>query len=506
MIRSHIALATIALCIAQAAPAHAQDLAAFEQRVTVKVLENGLTVVICERREAPVVSFFTYVNVGSSQEVLGITGLAHMFEHMAFKGTDRIGTTDYSAEKTALEKVEATYAAFDAERRREVGRDPARVAELEKRWKGALAQADKFVVRNAYTEIIERQGGVGLNAFTSHDETGYLYSFPSNRVELWAYLESERFIRPVLREFYKERDVVMEERRMRTDSQPTGRLMEQFLAAAFTAHPYGTATVGWPSDLRSFSATDAKRFYKRYYVPANTTIAIVGDVRASEVLPIVEKYFLRWKAGPKPEPLRTAEPPQRSERTVVLRERSQPFYLEGYHKPAANHPDDAVYTVIQDLMSSGRTSRLYRALVRDKKIAAFASGYNGFPGRKYPNLFAFFGIPIPGHTPAEIRDAIWAEVERLKKEPVSDEELKMVRRRAKANLIRQMGSNLGLAMQLAIAQARFGNWSEIFRRVQAIEKVSKADIQRIANETFVPSNRTVGIIETLPGPKAGGDR
>src|SRR6185503_14621158 len=175
----------------------------------------------------------------------------------------------------------------------------------EKAWKDAIAQADKYVVVNEFGEIIDREGGAGLNANTAYDSTQYYYSFPANRFELWAYLESERFLKPVMREFYKERDVVMEERRMRTDSAPVGRLIEQFLSAAFPAHAYGHPGVGWPSDLKSFSATDAMNFYRTYYVPSQITIAVVGDVRAAESLPVLEKYFGRIPAAPDPEPLRT---------------------------------------------------------------------------------------------------------------------------------------------------------------------------------------------------------
>src|SRR5215469_9415807 len=242
----------------------AQDLASFEKRITLKTLDNGLTVLICERPEAPVFSFFTHVDVGADREVPGITGLAHMFEHMAFKGTDKIGTSNYAEEKVAIEKMEQAYQAYDQERRKEVGRDEKRVAELEKAWQEAMAAAQKYVIVNQFGQIIEQDGGQGLNAFTSSEETGYFYSFPANRVELWAYLESERFLQPVMREFYKERDVVFEERRMRTDSNPTGRLIEQFLGTAFVAHPYGRPVVGWPSDLQTFSATDAHHFFDKY--------------------------------------------------------------------------------------------------------------------------------------------------------------------------------------------------------------------------------------------------
>jgi len=473
----------------------AQDLASYEKKTTVKKLDNGLTLIVMERPEAPVFSFATQVNVGSAQEVPGITGLAHMFEHMAFKGTDKVGTSNYEGEKAALAKVEETYAAYDAERRKPVGSDPAKVKELETAWKGAMDAAGKYVVPNEFSKIIDQAGAAGVNAGTGSDETVYFYSMPSNRVELWAYLESERFLHPVFREFYKERDVVFEERRMRTESSPQGRLLEQFLAAAFTAHPYGLPTVGWPSDLHSFSATDAANFYKKYYVPANIVIAVVGDVKASETLPMLEKYFGRLPKGTPPEPLRTVEPPQSAERTVVLHEKAQPIYVEGYHRPASTDPDDAVYEVISMLLSNGRTSRMYKTLVRDKKIAAFASGFNGFPGDKYPNLFTFFAVTTPGHTPAELTAAIHGETERLKNEDVSPEELQSVKTRAKASLIRQLDNNFGLAQQLVAYQTRYGDWRELFRSVDQIDRVSAQDIRRVANATFVTNNRTIAYID-----------
>ncbi len=483
----------------------AQDLASFEKRITLKKLDNGLTLIVMERPTAPVFSYVTWVNVGSANEVPGITGLAHMFEHMAFKGTDKIGTSNYAAESAALKKVEDAYAAYDRERRRETGRDDAKVAQLEKAWKDAIAEADKYVVPNEFSKIVDRAGGEGMNAFTAEDETAYFYSLPSNRFELWAYLESERFLHPVFREFYKERDVVTEERRMRTESSPVGRVLEQFLGTAFIAHPYGFPTVGWPSDLKAFSATDAANFFRKYYVPSNMVTAVVGDVKTAEAMPILEKYFGRLPKAPQPEPLRTIEPQQKAEKTVVLRETAQPVFLEGYHRPAVTDPDDAVYDVISMLMSTGRTSRLYKSLVRDKKIAAFAQGFNGFPGEKYPNLFTFFAMTTPGHTPAEITAAIDEELTKLKTEEVGADELQSVKTRAKAQLIRQLDSNRGLALQLASYQTIYGDWRELFRSVDRIDKVTAADVKRVANATFVPSNRTIAYIDNskpaAPAPK-----
>jgi predicted Zn-dependent peptidase len=474
---------------------HAQDIASFEKRITLKKLPNGLTVIIMERPEAPVFSFYTRVDAGSVQEVQGITGLAHMFEHMAFKGTDKIGTSNYPAEKAALAKVEKAYAAYQKEDLKETGRDPEKVKQLEPAWKQAIEQAEQYVEVNQFGEIVESQGGVGLNATTDLDETVYEYSLPENRLELWAYLESERFLHPVMREFYKERDVVMEERRMRTDNSPQGRLIEQFLAAAFVAHPYGRPTIGWPSDLHAFSATDALEFFHKYYIPSNMTVAIVGDVTAARALPIIEKYFGRLPAAPAPEPLRTKEPPQRGLREVTLQDHSQPLYIEGYHRPDFRDPDDAVYDVLADLLSKGRTSRLYRSLVRDKQIAIEAEG-GSYPGKKYPSLFYFFAAPSQGHTAREMAGPIHAEIERLKTQDVSDEELQSIKTRAKADLIRSLNENEGLAMELAEYQAYYGDWRELFREIDRLDAVTKADIRRVANKTFTEENRTVGIIET----------
>jgi predicted Zn-dependent peptidase len=483
--------------------AAAQDLVSFEKRITVKKLPNGLTLMICERPEAPVFSFFTLVDAGSAQDPMGRTGLAHMFEHMAFKGTDKIGTTDYAAEKGALAKVETAYAAYIQERDKNVGRDESKLKDLDKAWKAAIADADKFVKPNEFGKIVEQNGGEEMNANTSYDETAYHYSMPENRLELWAYLETERFLHPVLREFYKERNVVIEERRMRTDSNPTGRLLEQFNAAAFEAHPYHRPTVGWMADLNSFSATDAQAFFEKYYVPSNMVVAIAGGVSAAKDMPILEKYFGRLPARSQPDEETTTEPPQNSERKVVLKEHAQPLYLEGYHRPDYRSKDDAVFDAITDLMSEGRTSRLYRALVRDKKIASFSAGFSGLPGIKYPHLFAFYAFPLPGHTTQEVADAIHAEIDRLKKEDISDDELKMIKTRTKANLIRGLADNEGLASQLATYQTRYGDWRELFHSVEHIDQVTKADIRRVANSTFVDTNRTIGVIETGGGGSPG---
>src|SRR6201996_8313441 len=321
------AIRYLAAVVVLATLATAQDLASFEKRTTVKKLDNGLTVVICERPEAPVFSFFTHVDAGSVQDPHGQTGLAHMFEHMAFKGTDKIGTTDYPAEKVALAKVEIAYADYDAELRKRVGQDKAKLEEMHKVFLDAQTEAQKYVIPNEFSEIAEQNGAVGLNASTGEDSTQFFWSMPSNRLELWAYMESSRIGQPVAREFYKERDVVQEERRMRIDSSPTGRMFEQFLATAYVAHPYGRSGVGWESEISQVTATEAEAFHKKYYVPANMVIAVVGDVKASTAMPFLPRSSSPIPAGPKPEAMTTVEPPQIAEKTVVIQDPSQPFYI-----------------------------------------------------------------------------------------------------------------------------------------------------------------------------------
>ena len=480
------------------AVARAQDLASFEKRTTVKVLPNGLTLIVCERPEAPVFSYYTLVDAGSADDPQGSSGLAHMFEHMAFKGTTEIGTTDYPAEKVALAKVEIAYADYDAELRKRIGQDPAKLEALHKVFLDAQAAAEKFVIPNQFSEIAEQNGAVGLNASTAEDSTQFFWSMPSNRLELWAYLESSRIAHPVEREFYKERDVVQEERRTRIDSSPTGRMLEEFAATAYTAHPYRVPPVGWESEISQVTATEADAFHKKYYVPSNIVIAVVGDLKAADAMPMLERYFSTIPTGPKPEPMTTIEPPQTAEKSVVIKETTQPFFIEGYHRPDYRDPDDSVYDAITDIFSNGRTARLYRALVRDQQIAADAEGFSGYPGEKYPELFAVYAVPLPGHTPAQMREAIHKQLDLLKTTDITDAELERFKTRSRADLLRGLADNEGLAHQLAEYQTMYGDWRQLFRQLAQIDAVTKADVRRVANKIFLDSNRTTAEIDFVP--------
>ena len=488
-----VLLLAAASCIARSTP---DDFQAIASHVTDFTLPNGWKFIVVERHQAPVASFLTYADVGSTQEVTGISGLAHMFEHMAFKGSSTLGTLDYAAEKVALAEVDRTYHALYAERLKARRADPARLKQLEADFKAAQEAADKFVKKNEFGEAVERAGGRGLNAMTAEDATVYYFSLPSNETELWFYLEAQRFADPVLRQFYQERDVVMEERRL-GDSEPIGRLLMEFQAVAYRAHPYHSPVIGHMSDLQSFSREDAVAFFKKYYTPANLVSVVAGDVDPRRLRELAESYCGGIKGGPKPEPLHTVEPPQIGERRLTLRLQSQRLFLEGYHKPDLNDPDDAVYDAIGSLLSDGRSSRLYRSLVRDQKTATYAGGFSGLPGQKYPGLFIFYAFAAPGHTNEDVQKGIETEIERLKSEPVSVEELDGVKRRARANLFRQLDDNSNLAQLLAQAEVLRGGWRELFLSVDRINAVTAADIQRVAAATFTFDNRTIGVIEPI---------
>lgn len=494
MILTGIILYLLVFGAAISRPVPAQDLAEFETRLTEFTLDNGLKFFVLERHEAPVVSFHTYADVGSVNEVKGITGMAHLFEHLAFKGTKTIGTKNYKAEAKAMARMDELFDEIKIERRKGEQADQQKLEQLQKQFKDAQEEAQKYIVHDEYEEILSREGASGFNAYTSQDATQYIVSLPSNKVELWMTLEADRFANPVLREFYKEKEVVMEERRMMENS-PSGRLWEELLAVAYLAHPYGEPIIGHMSDLQTLTRGEAEAFFKKYYNPNNLTIAIVGDVYPQHIRTLAEKYFGPIPTGPKPEPVETEEPPQRGERRVTLEDPSQPQIRIVYHQPSVNHPDSTVFMAISQIIGAGRTSRLYKHLVKEKKIAVAASA--GQSWNKYPALFTFYAVPARDHTNKECEEAIYEEIEKLKSEPVLPEELEKAKTRIRAGLIRELDSNSGMAGELTFYEVITGDWRNLFRELDKIENVTAEDIQRVAGEYFISKNRTVGLIETV---------
>jgi predicted Zn-dependent peptidase len=424
----------------------------------------------------------------------GQTGIAHMFEHMAFKGTETIGTTNYAEERKAMDEVEKLYDQYDAERNKGPRADPAALKTLQEQLKAAMEKANSYVVTNAYPRIIEENGGVGLNAGTGEDSTNYFYSFPRNRLELWFLLESQRFYDPVFREFYKEREVVREERRMRVESNPQGKLVEALLATSFAAHPYRNSPAGWASDIENLRVTEAVAFYKKYYVPSNITIAIAGDVNPDECKRLADKYFSLIPSGPAPGGPVTVEPPQTGEKRVQVESPAQPFVAISYKRPDQNDKDDPVFDVLSDVLAEGRTGLLYKELVRDKRIALGAFAEGSFPGGKYPGLFLFYVIPNSGHSIEENEKACYDIIERIKKEKIDDASMKRVKTKIRANLIRQLDNNSGLAQLLTAYYVNYGDWRKLFTSLDDIDKVTAADVQRVARRYLIPETRTVAYI------------
>jgi predicted Zn-dependent peptidase len=489
----NLKLATLLLPLAITPLLPAQNLQEFAKHVTEFSLANGMHFIVLERHEAPVVSFHTYVNAGSVDDPKSHSGLAHMFEHMAFKGTETIGSANWPAEKLALAKIESVYDQLEAERNKLAKSDPAKIKTLEEQLQGAIEKADSYVEPNLYPRIIEENGGVGMNASTGEDSTDYFYNFPANRVELWFYLESSRFLHPVYREFYKERNVVREERRMRVESDPQGKLMEQMLATAIAAHPYRVMPGGWASDIENLRVKDAEKFFNEYYAPGNITMAVVGDVTPARVRGLAEEYFARIPKRPLPDPELTIEPVQEGPKRTEVASPAQPMEFIAYHRPDQYDKDDPVFDVLSSILSGGRTSMMYKDIVRDKKLALAAGAESQFPGGKYPSLFFFYLIPGLGHTAAESEKEVDAIIADLQKTKVDEASLARVKTRTRAGLIRQLDDNAGLAQLLASYYANYGDWKKLFTSLDEIDKVTADDVQRVARQYFKPENRTVAV-------------
>ena len=488
---------------------HAESLGLVD-RVVEQKLANGMIILMVERHQTPVVSLNMTFGVGGVNEQVGQTGLAHLYEHMAFKGTRTVGTKNYEKEQPVLEEWYRVGTELE-QRQRDLARrgqekpgspeDRAVIERLQKRFTELQEQAGQFVAGNEMALLYQRQGGVGLNAATGKDLTRYMINLPANRLPLWAALEADRMAHPVLREFYKERGVVMEERRLRNDDSPSGLLYETFTSAAFRAHPYGIPTIGWESDILSLTPADTEAFFKAHYGPGNATIAIVGDIHPPDVMVLIEQTFGKIPSAPPQPPIVTVEPPQRGERRVEVEFDAEPSVVIGFHKPALGHPDDYVFDVIDAVLGDGLTSRLYTNLVREKRIAASVNSDSNYPGVRSPNLFVLSATPLAPHTTADIEAAIYAELERLKTEPVSAKELEKVLNNLDADLVRALRSNGGLASQLALYQTVAGDWRYVVKARDKIATVRPADIQRVAAEYFTKSNRTVATLVKKAGDK-----
>lgn len=455
-------------------------------------LANGMRFLILERHESPTVAFMVHYPVGSVNEHLGNTGIAHVLEHMLFKGTDEIGTSDMAMEAVLLDKIDAVrdsmLAASDA-----LEPDSTELARLGARMADLQDSAVAFVVPNEFDVILSRAGARGLNATTSHEATRYFVEMPSNRTELWFTLESERMKAPVFREFVSEVDVVLEERGMRLETSPGAMVQTQLLATAFQVHPYGVPVIGHRSDLERLTRHQASEYFRRFYGARNAVVSIVGDVDADQVAAWAEEYFADVPSG-EPAPLTGAvEPPQRGERRVEVEYDAEPQVAMAWRGVSGRHPDAAPLSVLAAVLTGGRTSRLHRRLVTEERTAIQVTAFQA-PGFRDPRLFWISAVPRAPHGTEELEQAVYEEIERIKDEPPGEEVMTRIRNQIRAGDYRRLGSNFQLAGQLAESEAIFGDWRETFRLSAQVLDVTAEDVQRVARTYLTRSTRTVATL------------
>jgi len=490
------------LAIVAAFPGPGPLAQALEGKVKRITLDNGMRFLVVRRGTAPVFAANLRFRVGSVDDPGGESGLAHLFEHLAFKGTSTIGTRDAKQEAELLDAMDK--AAIDLLREEDRGdaADPKRVEALRADLETLTKKLQELTVKDEFSQILTGNGAAGLNASTSTDLTSYVVALPANRLELWCLLESARLRDPVLREFYSERDVVMEERRMRIDNQPQGKLYEQLLLSAFQAHPYRVPTVGWMSDLEHLTRPQAAEFRRGFYAPNNAVATLVGDIDPAAAERLIRLYFDALPAGPPPRPPVTTEPPQTGERRAVVEFDAGPELMIAFHKGVWPSPDDPVLQVIDSLLTSGRTSRLFRRLVLTTQVASDVYSAQA-PGDRYPNLFVIGASPRAPHTSAEVETAILQELARLSAETVPERELQKVKNQLQASFLYPLRSNPGLAEQLSYYEILTGDWKNLDVYATALQATTAAQVQDAARRTFVPSNRTVAVLER---PSAGGGK
>jgi len=480
------------LVLAPASALGAQETPGEALPVREHTLENGLRLLVLPRPGAPTVAFVVEFPVGSVNERPGTTGIAHLLEHLFFKGTTTIGTRDYRKEAALLDEMDALQ---DSVLAKEVSdpQDTLEIRTLEDRIRNLEAEASTLVVSNEFDAILTENGAQSLNATTMTESTTYFVELPSNRTELWFVLEGDRMRNPVFREFYTERDVVAEERRMRLETEPSALLYEAHLAEAFRVHPYGTPVVGTMEYIQHLTRREVRDFFRTYYGPNNAVVAIVGDVDPRRILGWARDYLEPVPRGNAPPPVTAIEPPQKEERRVELILDAEPALRMGWKVPSARHPDAPALAMLASLLTGGRSSRLYRRLVIQDRVAANVISATG-PGNLYPGLFHVDAMPLAPHTTGEVEAAIQEELRRLGKSPPDDMELQRVRNQLEASDVRRLSSHLGLALQLAESEALYGSWRRTFAFNRAMQAVTPEDIQRVVIKYFRDENLTVATL------------
>jgi predicted Zn-dependent peptidase len=466
-------------------------------------LDNGMRFLLFERHESPTVMAGWVAHVGSANERPGITGISHLFEHMMFKGTRTIGTRDIQKDIALLERQEEIQQAMRAElssmrerqRRGEIAdlsspeSQTERYRELRSQFEELVARQREIIVKDELDQVYTRNGAEALNAGTTEDLTVYFVRVPSNRLELWAWLESDRLLNPVFREFYSERDVVREERRQRTESTPLGKFDEAFNALFWEAHPYGWPVVGWPSDVESITKPQADAYFATYYAPNNLTGVLAGDFQVEPAKQLIERYFGRIpRGGAEPPAVVTLEPEPLGEKRYNAEAETSPTVRIWYRAVPFVHKDRTVFDLLSDILS-GRTGRLYKGLVLGRQVANTA--FAVVDPRKYDGIFQIEAVVKDGQDPAAVEAAIYEELSRLADEEVPERELQKVKNQAKANAYRRLSSPFFIGIQLLMYDG-LGDWRYINSYADEVDAVTAADLQRVARQCFAKEKRTVG--------------
>lgn len=516
------------LVLIAAVPAAAQNIDAKEYR-----LDNGMQILMVERHESPTIMASIFARVGSANEITGITGISHLFEHMMFKGTETIGTKDIKRDREIMAQLDSLRELMRAEERimREKLRrgeiedmlDPEaktpRCREIEIVFDSLILEQRELILKDQLDEIYSKHGGYFLNAFTSEDMTGYLVRLPKNKIELYMWLESDRFSNPVFREFYSERDVVREERRLGVESTPTGRIEEDFRAMFWKSSSYHWDVIGWASDLQTITREQANEYYDTYYAPNNLTMILIGDLEPDKMIKLVKKYFERIPRGAtEPPDVFTLEEKQHGEKRLIAEAETNPKAEIWYHTAAWKHPDSYPLEILAGIMS-GKTGRLYKKLVEEKGIAK-SSGGGGrrmFGGsdlavnaaqdsKKYAGAFQISAEGITDIRAEQLEEAIYEVVDDLKNNPVPEEELQKVKNQLRVQKIRFMDimSGIGILFTLG-ANAGLGDWTEVNNNPKMCDLVTAEDVQRVANEYFADDQRNIMIINTKAGPEGEGE-
>jgi predicted Zn-dependent peptidase len=523
----YVVFAYVVVILATSIPAAAQNIDAKEYW-----LDNGMQVLMVERHEAPTIMAAILARVGSANEITGITGISHLFEHMMFKGTETIGTKDIQRDLEIMAQLDSLRILMRAEerimreglRRGEIKdmQDPEartpRYREIDAAFDSLILEQRQLIIKDQLDELYNKNGASFLNAFTSDDMTGYFVSLPKNKIELFMWLESDRFNDPVFREFYSERDVVREERRLGVESTPTGLIEEDFRAMFWKSSSYNWDVIGWSSDLENITREQANQYYDTYYAPNNLTMILVGDLETEEMIKLIKRYFERIPRGEiEPPDVSTLEERQHGERRLVAEAESNSKVEIWYHTVAWKHADSYPLEILAGIMS-GKTGRLYKKLVEEKGIAKSSVNRRGrmFGGsglgvnatqdsKKYAGAFQISAEGISGVRTEQLEEAMYEVIEDLKKNPVPEEELQKVKNQLRVQKIRSLDIMSGIGILFYLGQnAAMGDWTEANNNPKKCDLVTAEDVQRIANEYFANDQRNVLVINTKAGPEGEG--